>query len=198
MIGNLGHDHLGQHAGAGRALFNRLRWLGRRFHRAGASVFLAHILDDGQLRRNIFVTLTGLFPDGPQILLAGGTVFFRIRQIMHDALPLEIPRQAAGRRSFSAEPTRWRQRWHPFLRSHPAWPALLLPLAEPPKQPQTAPVDRQKVARFCGCAWHPLAHATGSRFYVAPCARDPVAPSDPSPSVVGSLDLPEDVMDPEP
>src|SRR5436309_2990588 len=93
MIGGFGHDHLRQQAGTSGALFNRLWWLSRRPHRAGASVFLAHILDDGQLRRNIFIALTGLFPDGPQILLAGGAVLFFFRQIMQDALALEMPRK---------------------------------------------------------------------------------------------------------
>ena len=93
MIDAFGYDHLRQQTGSGRALFNRLRRLGRRLHRAGARVFLAHILDDGQLRRNVFVALAGLFTDGPQILLAGGAVLFRLRQIVLDALALEMPRQ---------------------------------------------------------------------------------------------------------
>src|SRR5262249_8469783 len=49
MIRSLGHNHLRQQAGPGRALLDRLRRLGRRLHGAGARVFLADVLDDGQL-----------------------------------------------------------------------------------------------------------------------------------------------------
>src|SRR3954454_3722257 len=91
MVCSLGHCYLRQQPRPRRALFDRLWRLGCRLDRAGASVLLADILDDGYLRRNVFVALTGLFTDGPQILLAGGAVLFRIRQIMHDALALEMP-----------------------------------------------------------------------------------------------------------
>ena len=93
MIGGLSHDHLRQQTRAGGALFNRLRRLGGRPHGAGAGVFPAHILDDGQLRRNIFVALAGLFADEPQILVAIDAVLFRFPQVMHDALALEMPRK---------------------------------------------------------------------------------------------------------
>src|SRR5260370_10300131 len=92
MIRSLGHNHLRQQAGSGRALLDWLRWLGRRLHGAGAHLFLADILDDGQLRRNAFIALAGLFTNGPQILLASGAVFVRIRHIVHDPLALERPR----------------------------------------------------------------------------------------------------------
>jgi hypothetical protein len=55
MIRSFGHNHLRQQAGSSRALLDRLRRLGRRFHGAGTRVFLADVLDDGQLRRNVFV-----------------------------------------------------------------------------------------------------------------------------------------------
>jgi hypothetical protein len=45
------------------------------------------------LRRNVFVAFTALFPDGPQILLARAAVLLLFRQVMHDALALEMPRQ---------------------------------------------------------------------------------------------------------
>src|SRR5437879_1862141 len=88
MIGDLGHDHLRQQARSRSALFDGLRRLGGGFHGAVASVLLAHILDDDHLCRNEFVARAGLFPDEPQVLLAGGTVLFFFRQIMHDALAL--------------------------------------------------------------------------------------------------------------
>jgi len=53
MVDAFGHDDLRQQAGPGRALFDRLRRLGGRSHRASASVFLTDILDDGQLRRSL-------------------------------------------------------------------------------------------------------------------------------------------------
>ncbi len=93
MIGHLGYDHLRQQTRSRRALFDRLRRLGGGLHRAVAGVFLAHLLDDDHLGRNEFVALARLFPDGPQILLASRTVLFLLRQIMHDALALQIPRQ---------------------------------------------------------------------------------------------------------
>jgi hypothetical protein len=65
----------------------------RRLHGAGARVFLADVLNDGQFRRDVFVALAGLFTDGPQILLTGGAVFFLFRQIVHDALAFEMPRK---------------------------------------------------------------------------------------------------------
>src|SRR6202043_1924018 len=77
----------------GRALLDRLRRLGRRLHGAGARVFLADVLNDGQLRRNVFVPLAGLFTNRPQMLPTGGAVFFLFRQIVHDALALEMPRK---------------------------------------------------------------------------------------------------------
>src|SRR5262249_30988525 len=93
MVEPLAHDHLCQQTGSGRALFDRLGWLGRRLHRAGTRVFFAHILDHRQLCWNEFVALTRLFPNGSQILLTDLAVLFRIRQIMHDALSLEVPRK---------------------------------------------------------------------------------------------------------
>ena len=93
MIRRLGHNHLRQQAGPSRALLNRLRRLGRRLHSAAARVFLADVLNDGQFGRDVFVALAGLFPDGPQILLTSGTMFFLFRQVMHDALSLEVPRK---------------------------------------------------------------------------------------------------------
>jgi hypothetical protein len=63
VIDALGYDHLRRQAGPGRALFDRLRRLGCRLNGASASVFLAHILDDGQLRRNVFVALAGFFTE---------------------------------------------------------------------------------------------------------------------------------------
>ena len=90
MIGHLAHDHLRQQTRSGRALFDGLRRLGSRLHRAVAGIFLAYILDHGQLCRNVFVMLTGLFPDWPQVLLAGLAVLLRIRQIVHDALSLQM------------------------------------------------------------------------------------------------------------
>src|SRR5947208_2492529 len=93
MVGHFGHDYLCQQARSGRALLDRLRRLGRGLDRAVASVFLAHILDYGQLRRNILVALARFFTNGPQILLASGAVLFLFRQIMHYTLTLEMPRQ---------------------------------------------------------------------------------------------------------
>src|SRR5439155_6226070 len=59
-------------------------------HRAFTGVFLAYILDHHQLCRDVFVALARLFPDGSQILRTSLAVLFRIRQIMHDALALEM------------------------------------------------------------------------------------------------------------
>src|SRR5215472_1824384 len=91
MIHRLGHDYLCQQTRTRRALFNRLRRLGGRLHRARTSIFLADILDYRQLCRNVFVTLARLFPDGMQILVTRGAVLFRIREVVHDALPFEMP-----------------------------------------------------------------------------------------------------------
>ena len=76
MVEPLAHDHLCQQTGSGRALFDRLGWLGRRLHRAGTRVFFAHILDHRQLCWNEFVALTRLFPNGSQILLTDPAVLF--------------------------------------------------------------------------------------------------------------------------
>jgi hypothetical protein len=109
MIGVLRHNHLRQQARARVALLDRLGWLGRRFHRAGASVLLANILDHDHLSRDKFVALARFFPDRPQILRARRAVFFTLGQIVDDAFALQMRRhrtaaprltgfRAAGRR----------------------------------------------------------------------------------------------------
>ena len=90
MIRVLGYDDLCKQAGAGGALFNGLRWLGGGLHRAVASVFLADIFDHDQLCGNEFIALAGLFTHGAQVLLTGGAVLVRLRQIMHDPFALEV------------------------------------------------------------------------------------------------------------
>jgi hypothetical protein len=42
---------------------------------------------------NVLIALAGLFPDGPQVLLAGSAMLFRVRQVMHHKLAFEVPRQ---------------------------------------------------------------------------------------------------------
>src|SRR3954463_10693714 len=93
MVNRFGNDHLRQQARARSALFDRLWRLSGRLHRARAGVLLAHVLDDRQLRGDIFVALAVLFADRSQILLAGGAVLFRILEIMHDTLTLEMTRK---------------------------------------------------------------------------------------------------------
>ena len=41
----------------------------------------------------VFVALAGFLADGSQILLTCGAVFFLFRQIVHNALALEMPRK---------------------------------------------------------------------------------------------------------
>src|SRR5215475_3932805 len=94
VVGSLSDNHLRQQAGPRGALLNRLRRLGGGPHGAVASILLAYILDDFQLRRNIFVALAGLLPDGPQILLTSGAMLFLFRQVMHDPLALETLRES--------------------------------------------------------------------------------------------------------
>jgi hypothetical protein len=93
MIGGLGHDDLGQQTGTGSALFDRLRWLGGPSSPCRRKRISCRHPQDGQLRRNVLVALTGFFPDGPQILVSNAAVLFHFRQIMHDPLPLEMLRQ---------------------------------------------------------------------------------------------------------
>src|SRR6516164_6887535 len=93
MVGRLGYDHFRQQAGPGDALFDRLRGLGGGPHGALAGILFADILDDHQLRGDVFVALAGFFPDGPQVLRTHRTMLFRIRQIVHDPFPFEMRRQ---------------------------------------------------------------------------------------------------------
>src|SRR6266540_3251852 len=53
----------------------------------------AHLVEKRGSSDAYFVALAGLFPDRPQILLAGGAVFFLFRQIMYDTLAFEMPRK---------------------------------------------------------------------------------------------------------
>src|SRR5258708_24692060 len=93
MVGVLGHDHLRQQACAGSALLNRLRWLGRRLHRARAGVGEASILDDFHLRRNILVALADFLADSSQVLIAVRAMLVAFWQIVLDALTSQVPRQ---------------------------------------------------------------------------------------------------------
>src|SRR3954453_17409090 len=93
MVHSLGNDHLRQQARACRALLNRLWRLGGRLYRACTRILPAHVLDDRQFRGNVFVALAALFTNRPQILPARSAVLFRILQIMHDALTLEMARK---------------------------------------------------------------------------------------------------------
>src|SRR4051794_9234771 len=81
-----------QQARASGALFDRLCRLGGRLHRARTGVFPAHVLDDRQLRGNVFVALAGLFTNRPQILMARSAVLFGFLQIVHDTFTLEMTR----------------------------------------------------------------------------------------------------------
>ena len=90
MIGAFGDDHLRQHARPRCALFDWLRRFRRSLYGAGASVFLADILDYGQFGWSVFIAFTGLLTDGPQILLTGMAVFLLIRQIVNDAFTAEV------------------------------------------------------------------------------------------------------------
>ena len=90
MIGHLADNHVRQYRRARRALRDRLRRLRRRLDRAGASVLLADVFDHQQLRGDVFVALAGLFADAAQVLLAGGAVFFFLRQIVLDAFAFQM------------------------------------------------------------------------------------------------------------
>ena len=62
-------------------------------HRAVAGVLQAHVLDHLHRGGNVFVAFAGLFGDQPQVLAAAVAVLFRLRQIVHDAFALQMPRQ---------------------------------------------------------------------------------------------------------
>ena len=165
MIGPLGHDHLRQQTRSRRALLDRLRRLGGRPHRAVAGVLQTDVLDHLHRGRNVFVALAGLFPDQPQILAAAIAVLFRFRQIVHDALALEMPRQRLAARLVSS----WR-----FVRFRPvsriaievivvlAGSGFAFRSAVPARPPRTAPVDLSRAARSCGCAALPATRAADS------------------------------------
>src|SRR6516164_2738445 len=90
MIGAFGDDDLRQHARPRCALFDWLRRFRRCLYCAVASVFLADILDYGQFSWSVFIAFTGLFTDGPQVLLTGMAVLLLIRQIVNDAFTAEV------------------------------------------------------------------------------------------------------------
>src|SRR5262249_28354565 len=90
MIGAFGDDHLGQHARPRCALFDWLRRFRRCLYGAVTSVFLADILDYGQFGWSVFIAFTGLFSDGPQVLLTAMAVFLLIRQFGKVSSPVEV------------------------------------------------------------------------------------------------------------
>src|SRR5215472_4742930 len=90
MIGAFGDDDLRQYARPRCALFDWLRRFRRSLYGAVASVFLADILDYGQFGGSVFIAFTGLFTDGPQVLLTAMAVLLLIRQIVNDAFPAEV------------------------------------------------------------------------------------------------------------
>ena len=93
MIGELGDDHLRQHARPRRALLDRLRRLVGRLHRAIAGVLQPHILDHFHHRRDELVAFAGLFGDQPQMLAAALAVLLGFGQIVDNPFPHQLPRQ---------------------------------------------------------------------------------------------------------
>src|SRR5215472_459939 len=133
MIGAFGDDHLGQHARPRCALFDWLRRFRRCLYGAVTSVFLADILDYGQFGGSVFIAFTGLFTDGPQVLLTAMAVLLLIRQIVNDAFPAEVLGQglptAASLLAVCPSPSRFdviiivrRMRW--FFRLRAGLPCL--------------------------------------------------------------------------
>src|SRR6185312_9300174 len=93
MIRYFAHNHLSQHTGRCRTLFDRLGWFCRSPDLTRAGVLLAGIFDDQHLRRNIFVAFADFFADMTQSLLTIGAVLIGLRQIVNHALALEVPWQ---------------------------------------------------------------------------------------------------------
>src|ERR1700731_2733780 len=93
MIGDLTDDHVRQNRRPRGTLGNRRRRLGSRLYSALASVFLANILNQQELRWDVFVALAGLLAEQMQILLAGGTMLFFRAEIVLDALPFQVRRR---------------------------------------------------------------------------------------------------------
>src|SRR3954447_6919423 len=110
MIRHFAHNHLSQHTGRSRALLDRLGWFGGSPDLACASVLLAGIFDYQHLRRNIFIALADFFADMTQSLLTIGALLIGFRQIVNNALALEMPRQClpSARLLLAARVRSWR------------------------------------------------------------------------------------------